>query len=67
MDDAAGCPELPGTGVAKDEINAYRKQGLDTRDVGEAVYRLLINPKPPLRNLIMTDSQWEQLIPLFCR
>ena len=53
--------------MGKQAIESYTKQGLDTRDVGEAAYRLLINPAPPLRNLIMSDSQFGQIIPMMCR
>ncbi|CAK0785918.1 hypothetical protein CVIRNUC_009131 [Coccomyxa viridis] len=62
-----GCPELPGAGVGKQAIESYTQQGLDPHDVGEAAYRLLINPTPPLRNLIMADNQFGQIIPLMCR
>ena len=41
--------------------------GLDPKAVGEAAYRLAINPTPSLRNLVMTDSQYSQLLPLMCR
>ena len=44
--------------MGKQAIESYTQQGLDPHDVGEAAYRLLINPKPPLRNLIMSDSQF---------
>ena len=54
-------------GVTKQAIQSYTQLGLDPHDVGEAAYRLLIYPKPPLRNLIMADNQWEQIIPLMCR
>ncbi len=64
---AAGCPELAPSGVGKQAIQSYTKEGLDTHDVGEAAYRLLINPAPPLRNLIMSDSQFGQIIPMMCR
>ncbi len=30
-------------------IDGYYKNGLDTHDVGEAVYRIAIDPKPKLR------------------
>ncbi|KAK9919097.1 hypothetical protein WJX75_009391 [Coccomyxa subellipsoidea] len=61
-----GCPELSAE-EGSDVIKGYTTQGLNPKDVGEGVYRLLINPNPPLRNLIMTDEQWSALIPLFCR
>lgn len=41
--------------------------GLDPKAVGEAAYRLAINPTPPLRNIIMTDDQFSSLLPLWCR
>ncbi len=41
--------------------------GLDPRAVAESVYRVLINPKPPLRNMVMSDDKWPELAPLFCR
>ncbi len=62
-----GCPELAPSGVGKEAIQSYTTLGLDPHAVGEAAYRLLINPKPPLRNLIMADSQWKQIIPMMCR
>ncbi|CAL8465628.1 g5164 [Coccomyxa elongata] len=61
-----GCPELAkqyGTSV----IKGYTAQTLSPRDVAEGAYRLMINPNPPLRNLIMSDEQWATHIPLFCR
>lgn len=63
----AGCPELAPSGVGKQAVESYTKQGLNPHDVGEAAYRLLINPTPPLRNLIMEDDQFEQIIPMMCR
>lgn len=48
-------------------INAYKQMGLDPKAVGEAAYRLAINPGPPLRNIIMTDDQFSSLLPLWCR
>ena len=53
--------------MGKQAIESYTQQGLNPHDVGEAAYRLLINPTPPLRNLIMADNQFGQIIPLMCR
>ncbi|CAL8471634.1 g11176 [Coccomyxa elongata] len=61
-----GCPELAQQ-EGKSVIQGYTTQGLNPRDVAEGAYRLMINPNPPLRNLIMSDEQWASLIPLFCR
>lgn len=44
----AGCPELFQT-VKNDVIDGYYKKALDSHNVGEAVYRIAIDPKPKLR------------------
>lgn len=62
----AGCPQL-FTEVGQQVINGYKQMGLDPKAVGEAAYRLAVNPNPPLRNIIMTDDQFSSLLPLWCR
>lgn len=62
----AGCPEL-FTSISEVHIGSYASMGLDPKAVGEAAYRLAINPTPSLRNLVMIDSQYSQLLPLMCR
>jgi len=41
--------------------------GLDPKAVGEAVYRLAIDPTPPLRNIVAADANLAQILPLWCR
>lgn len=41
--------------------------GLDPKAVGEAAYRLAVDPNPPLRNIVATDDQFSSLLPLWCR
>ncbi len=43
-----GCPEL-FSAVKNDVIDGYYKKALDSHNVGEAVYRIAIDPKPKLR------------------
>ena len=45
----AGCPELFNNKVKNDVIDGYYKKALDSHNVGEAVYRIAIDPKPKLR------------------
>jgi hypothetical protein len=45
---ASGCPEL-FSAVKNDVIDGYYKKALDSHNVGEAVYRIAIDPKPKLR------------------
>ena len=44
-----GCPELFNNKVKNDVIDGYYKKALDSHNVGEAVYRIAIDPKPKLR------------------
>ncbi len=47
----AGCPELFQS-VKNDVIDGYYKKALDSHNVGEAVYRIAIDPKPKLRQCV---------------
>ena len=63
-----GCPELEVS--QGDTIISHYTQApdaLDPRAIGEAVFRLVINPTPPLRNLVLPDTRWAAFVPLFCR
>lgn len=53
--------------MGDDVINGYTQMGLDPKAVGEAAYRLAINPTPPLRNIVATDANLAQILPLWCR
>lgn len=48
-------------------VNSYKQMGLDPKAVGEATYRLAVDPKPPLRSIVATDDQFFSLLPLWCR
>ncbi|GAQ89322.1 hypothetical protein KFL_005110040 [Klebsormidium nitens] len=61
-----GCPQLADA-VGGQVIEYYKSQGLNPRDVGEAVYRIAIDPAPRPQYLIMRDDQWPTIIPLLCR
>ena len=57
----AGCPELFNTKVKNDVIDGYYKKALDSHNVGEAVYRIAIDPKPKLRqcaSLLSCPPTW---------
>ncbi|GAQ90870.1 hypothetical protein KFL_006950050 [Klebsormidium nitens] len=48
-------------------IEYYKSQGLNPRDVGEAVYGIAIDPASPRpQYLIMGDDHWPTIIPLLC-
>jgi hypothetical protein len=48
-------------------ITNFKTQGMDSHDVGEAVYRISVDPAPRLQYLIMRDDQWPQTVPILCR
>ncbi|GAQ90868.1 hypothetical protein KFL_006950030 [Klebsormidium nitens] len=62
----ASCPQLADA-VGGQVIEYFKSQGLNPRDVGEAVYRIAIDPAPRPQYLIMRDDQWPTIIPLLCR
>ncbi|KAL3154538.1 hypothetical protein ABBQ32_013996 [Trebouxia sp. C0010 RCD-2024] len=61
-----GCPQL-FTEVGQQVVNSYKQMGLDPKAVGEAAYRLAVDPNPPLRSIVATDDQFSSLLPLWCR
>jgi len=62
----AGCPSLPHR-LGPSRIDDTVRYGLPSEAAGEAVYRLLIDPQPKLRNLLMGEEEWRRFVPLFCR
>lgn len=62
---SAGCPQIL-TEAGGSFIQSYT-EALDPKAVGEAAYRLAVSPTPALRNLIATDSQYSQILPMLCR
>lgn len=63
----AGCPELVST-TAQSTLQTYLKpNALSAKAVGEGAYRLAIDPKPKLRNFIMSDTEWAKYMPVVCR
>ena len=54
----AGCPELFNNKVKNDVIDGYYKKALDSHNVGEAVYRIAIDPKPKLRQCARLFLSW---------
>ncbi|KAL0048017.1 hypothetical protein WJX82_005770 [Trebouxia sp. C0006] len=62
-----GCPELVST-TAQSTLQTYLKpNALSAKAVGEGAYRLAIDPKPMLRNFIMSDTEWAKYMPVVCR